>query len=134
MAEAKIEFKARFKGLRNIVRRLRRAHHVIQTDTRRAFRNVGMLVQREARKNAPRLTGDLERSIQWKTGRDYVEIYVPRNSASGSYAEIRHDAKYNRGAKTVSKGLRAGRLYIKRAISDNKKQIQYQFEQVFRRV
>jgi len=80
---------------------------------------VGILAQRESRRNAPRLEGDLERSINYEVGDGWVKIFVARNSRAGAYARRMEYDKYKEGKGTKIKGGRAGRLYIQRAIKDN---------------
>lgn len=104
----------------------------IDSGIKRGLSATGFMVQREARRNAPYRDGYLERSIEFKTGRDYVDIFVPLNSPAGKYAKVMHDSEYNRGEKTMAKGSQAGRLYIKRAIDDNRANIIDEFKAVFR--
>ena len=85
-----------------------------------AWRDCALLGQREARRNAPRDEGTLETAIQEEATEEYAEIYVPQNSYAGDYAKRMHDGKSNPGPGTRQKGSRAGRLYIKRAIHDNR--------------
>jgi len=85
--------------------------------------NTGFLVQREARRNAPYMRGDLERSITFELVEGGVRIFVPTNSAAGKYGYKMHNGKYNRGPGTVAKGARAGRKYITRAATDSESKI-----------
>ena len=80
---------------------------------------VGLIAQREARKNAPRLNGDLERSIDFEVKDGFVRIFVASNSRAGAYARIRHESTYNLGKGSKMKGGKVGRFYIQRAINDN---------------
>ena len=88
-------------------------------EIRAASRNVGFLVQREARRNAPYRRGDLERSIIFEVIEGGVRIYVPTNSAAGKYGNFTHNGAYVPGPGTRAKGFRAGRKYITRAVSGN---------------
>ena len=119
---------------RSLIERLKNAPKKIEKNIKIALRNIGYLIQREARRRAPYRDGDLERSIEFKTGRKYVDILVPVNSRAGRYAKIMHEGKYNLGKKSSAKGGDVGRLYIKRAIDDNEDKIQEQFRTVFRGV
>lgn len=120
------------EGLSDLTRSIDDLRGKIASGIQRGLDATGFMVQREARKNAPYRDGYLERSIDYKTGRDYVDIFVPMNSPAGKYAKIMHDSEYNRGDKTATKGSRAGRLYIKRAIDDNRDKIVDEFKAIFR--
>lgn len=89
----------------------------------RALTDIGLLVQREAVKNAPYREGDLEESINFKVGRGWVDIGVGINTRAGKYARRMHEDIYNPGPGTRSKGSRAGRKYIERAIDENQEKI-----------
>ena len=104
----------------------------IETGVQRGLTSTGFLVQRESRKNAPYRDGYLERAIDFNTGKDFVDIFVPVNSYAGKYAKRMHDSEYNLGEKSRAKGSRAGRLYIKRAIDDNRDKIVNEFKAVLR--
>ena len=127
-----IKMTVKLKGLSRIIARFSKIGEVISGNVERSLSNVGFLIQRESRKRAPYRDGDLERSISFKTGRNYVDVMVPANSAAGRYAKIMHDGEYNLGKKSELKGGGVGRLYIKRAINDNVQQIREQFRTVFR--
>ena len=120
------------KGLPEWYRRLNTASKKINRNIQRGLDNTGKLIKREAIKNAPFKTGDLEKSISYKTGRNYVDIKVPSNSKAGRYALIRHYGHYNLGAGSIAKGGNVGRLYIQRAIDDNVDEIKREFSTVFR--
>ena len=88
-----------------------------------ARKDIGFLVQKWSKRYAPVKTHTLENSIQFETSDEYVRIFVPSNSFAGDYAKIRHDKKYRYGIGTLRKGAQAGRLFIKRAIKDQKQKI-----------
>jgi len=88
-----------------------------------------LVVHREARRNAPYLTGTLESSIKYKAGDDEGAVFVPINSHAGDYARRRHEDQYSRGPGTRAKGARAGRKYLERAVTDNADKIRLIFQQ-----
>lgn len=118
-----------------------------------AFREVALLVQREAKRNAPRsptvkqinatlvrkkrtkrraFAGGLEKSIECEVqghgANATAAIFVASNSPAGKYAKRIHDEKgikwFKRGTGTVQKGARADEKFIERAIKDNQETIQ----------
>ena len=120
-----IDFRVEVTGIRAIGRRFDRATTIVDKNTKAELQNVGFLVQREARRNAKFLRGDLERSITFIVGDDYVDCLVPLNSPAGPYAMRQHDVLKGRGKKTRAKGARAGWKYIERAIIDEQEQIEF---------
>lgn len=120
------------EGLGRTIHKVGELKSVIEKGIQRGLDATGFLIQRESKKNAPYRDGYLERSIDYKTGRDFVDIFVPMNSPAGKYAKVMHESKYNLGEKSLTKGGRAGRLYIKRAIDDNRQNIVNEFKAVFR--
>jgi hypothetical protein len=96
---------------------------------RQGLEKIGLLVQGEARKNAPRLHGDLERSISYEVHDDYVKVFVPINSTAGKYAWKREYEEYELGEVSLAKG-QAGNHFIQRAIDTNKDRIKLTFNQI----
>jgi len=95
------------------------------TDLRRAAKRAGRTRRRRARKprsTSARKPGGLENSIEFRAGRDDVEIFVAANSDAGAYAFKIHSEKgvswQERGIGTVSKGEKADDRFIERAIED----------------
>jgi len=129
-----IEPTIRIDGQSRVVSTLNKASKVVGNNMPKALDRVGYLLQRESRRRAPYRDGDLERSITFKTGRNYVDIMVPMNSPAGRYARIMHDGEYKLGEKSIKKGGMVGRLYIKRAIDDNVDKITQEFQTIFRGV
>jgi hypothetical protein len=121
-------------GVKNAEARLKKAGVKTQDALIARLTDIGFLVQREGRKNAPYRDGDLEQSITFRTGRFYVDILVPANSSAGRYARVMHDGKYELGIKSLAKGGNVGRLYIKRAIDDNADKIKDQLRTIFRNI
>lgn len=119
-----IRFGISVHGIAAIGRRFSRVPRTIGKHVKAELRNVGMLVQREARRNAKFLRGDLERSIMFHVGENYVDILVPLNTPAGPYAALQHDKIRGRGKKTRQKGGRAGWKFIERAIEDEADQIE----------
>jgi len=122
------------QGIKGAIDTIGNLQSHIETGVQRGLAATGFLIQRESRKNAPYREGYLERAIDFKTGRDFVDIFVPMNSAAGKYAKRMHDSKYNLGEKSKAKGASTGRLYIKRAIDDNRGNIVNEFKAVFRSI
>jgi hypothetical protein len=117
------DYEVKIEGFDGLVGNFKRADADTQKTIKRNLRNVGFLVQREARRRAPYKEGSLERSISFEVGDGQVKIYVPINSAAGRYALEKHDGTYNRGAGTIAKGPQAGPKYISRAIKENEAKI-----------
>jgi hypothetical protein len=85
---------------------------------------VGLKLQRRARRYAPKRFGGLERSIQFRVPPgDSVFLEVPSNAEAASYAYPMHYGHYNPGPGTRAKGAQAGRLYLTRAIQDETENI-----------
>jgi len=118
------------KGIPALTRRLNWEPKLVEKGIKKASRAVGLLVQREARRNAPFDEGDLERGITFQVIDGGVRVYVPINTPAGKYAERMHNGEYNRGPGTVSKGPRADRKYITRAVNDNDEKIHSLFKAV----
>lgn len=97
----------------------------------RELTQIGFIVQRTARRFAPFLEGNLERSISFRLGSGYVDCFVPINSRAGQYAKWVHDGFYNRGKRTRQKGPQADRKYIQRAITADKAKIKLRAKRVF---
>ena len=117
-------------GDRALAKALLGSGPIIDSEIDAALEEIGLIGQRESRRNAPRDEGDLERSIQFKVGSGFVDILVPTNSRAGKYAKIRHDGRYKRGPGTRAKGGRAGRKYISRAIRDNRQKFDRRFQRI----
>lgn len=131
-----IDFKIDLRGVPALVNKLNWVDNAIEREKQKILRDIGLLVQRDARRNAPFLNGDLERSIVFRTHRNDVEVLVPGNSAAGRYAERIHDFKgrtwNKRGVKTIAKGARADEKYISRAIDDDRVKINAMLDKLFR--
>lgn len=121
--------------------------------TAAALRRSMLLVQREARRNAPRspsrkqvsaslvrkrrtsricTPGGLEKSIEAELYTDGAMVFVAANSYAGKYAKRIHDekgVKWNkRGIGTIAKGNRADEKFIERALNDNAENISKIFD------
>ena len=118
------------EGLTATKRYLHNLDNAVRVRLKKSFVNVGLLVQREARRRAPYKEGNLERSIDYEAQEDQVRVFVPLNSPAGRYAYQKHEGTYNPGAGTRAKGPHAGRKYIKRAIDENADKISLQFRTV----
>jgi len=127
-----MQFKLEIRGLNTAVKRLEYGRKKVTHNIQRSLELVGKLVKNDAIRKAPKKSGALEQSITYKTGRNYVDIKVPKNSPAGAYALIRHYGYYNLGEGSKSKGADVGRLYIKRAITDNISGIRNIFRTVFK--
>jgi len=110
-------------GLNSTLNRLTRTGEKMRQQVNKNLVKVGFLVAREASRNSPRREGVLEKQLKFQVVEEGVRVFVPINSPAGRYAERMHDGNYRRGKKTVAKGPRAGRLYIRRAINENKDKI-----------
>lgn len=126
----------------------------------KAMKQVALLVQREAKKNAPRsptvkqinstlvrkkrtkrraFPGGLEKSIDFDglfTGASaYANIFVASNSPAGKYAKRIHDEKgikwRKRGIGTMQKGERADDKFIERAVRDSNEIIVQKLSKAF---
>ena len=68
------------------------------------------------------------RSISYAVLESSAEVFVPSNSEAGKYARRIHDEKgiswWHRGPGTQAKGAQADALFIERAITDSKPNIQ----------
>jgi hypothetical protein len=118
-------------GEKRLAAKYHKAPADVQKEIDHKLLEVGQIVQREARRNAPFKEGDLENSIQFERGGSWVDVFVPINSRAGKYGKWIHDGRYNRGPGTRAKGSRAGRKYIKRAIADNRVKIARRVQTVF---
>ena len=132
MGNMSIEPTIKIDGQSRVISMLNKASDIVKNNVPKALDRVVYLLQRESRRRAPYRDGDLERSIEYKTGRNYVDIMVPMNSPAGRYAKVMHDGEYKLGEKSRRKGGDIGRLYIKRAISDNIDQVKQEFQMIFR--
>ena len=72
-----IDFVIDVRGVPVITNVLRNAGNTIERAKQRVLTNIGLLVQRTSRRNAPFKNGDLERSIVFRTSKDDGEILVP---------------------------------------------------------
>jgi len=103
-------------GLKEVLARLNKKKISIQRGIQDALDRIGKMVVEESRKNCPEDSGQLESDIQYKVGRNFVEIGVPRSAKSGAYAYFIHYGRYNEGPDTRSKN--ASRMFISNAIRD----------------
>lgn len=113
------ELIAYFNRLPSVMRRKRNTN--LQT--------IGKFIKRESQKNAPYKTGQLSRNIDYKVVGDEVYIFV--GGSAEDYAWFAHYGHYKRGRGTILKGGRAGRLYIQRAIEDNKEKVAKILEDIY---
>jgi len=95
------------------------------------LRVVGFKAVRRAKQYAPYKSGKLEGAITFKVSKGAVDVYVPSSSPAGKYAQIMEQSVYNYGTGTVSKGSRAGRMYMHRAIRDEKDEIVDETKSIF---
>lgn len=95
----------------------------IRAGLNKGLKNVGFLVQREARRRAPYKEGNLERSIIFQADDSQVKIFVPVNSPAGRYAQLKHDGIYRLGPGSRTKGPQVGPKYLSRAVSENVEKI-----------
>ena len=119
----------RLENLPEFLRGMFEEQEAISYRIHRKMGEIGYIVQRTARRYAPYKDGDLERSIDFEVGDDYVDILVPINSKAGKYAVKRHDEHYQLGEKSRQKGSKVGRKYIERAIDDNRIKITRKFRE-----
>ena len=99
-----------------------------------ARKDIGKLLEKESKLNAPDDEGDLEEAIRYAVRGDKISIFVRRSSKAGKYAYQKHYGKYKRGAGTKSKGSRAGRLFIQRAIDDNESEMDQIIYKAFKKL
>lgn len=126
---------------------LQRAGRNVDKAIGRVLTDIGLLVVRDSRRNAPRspskaqyrrtlktakgranskfraTPGGLESAIRSEIHGGAIDIVVPLNSVAGKYAKRMHDERgktwWNRGPGTRAKGPQAGERFILRAISAN---------------
>lgn len=99
--------------------------------------NLARMLSPNKRGTRRPLPGMLQASINFTSGGDYAEVFVPSNSPAGSYAKKIHDEKgfswFERGPGTQAKGPQADAKFIERAIADNQNAFRLQLEGEVRR-
>ena len=118
----------RIDGVGPVTTWLRTLDPKIREGLKKAGTNVGFLVQREGRRRAPYMEGNLERAITFQVGDGFVKVFVPVNSPAGRYAEQKHNGRYNLGARSKAKGPQVGPKFLTRAITENEAKIQSLFK------
>jgi len=87
----------------------------------RGLKRMGRFIQMKARKNAPRDTGSLEKSIVYDVKGSVIRLMVRGKAAEyANYMELGH---YKPGIGTIQKGASAGRLFMTRAYRNLSKDI-----------
>ena len=78
--------------------------------------------QRKPRAYSRTKPGGLERSHEFLSDAEEIEVFIATNSEAGPYAFRMHEMRgkewWNRGPGTISKGPKAGDRFIERAIVD----------------
>ena len=92
---------------------------------------IGFKVTQRAKEYAPYKSGTLENAITFRVTKGEVDVYVPSSSKAAPYAQIMEQTVYNYGAGTVAKGSGAGRMYMSRALKNEKDEIIQEASQVF---
>ena len=118
-------------GYTRIVNKLKNLPKKIDRRLARKLKTIGFIASKRAKEYAPYKSGTLQNAITFKVGKDFVDIYIPPSSKAGKYAQIREQEIYNYGAGTKSKGSKAGRMYMHRAIRDEKDEIVNETKTVF---
>ena len=123
-------------GLDTVIKQITSASTGISNAISNILPRIGKMVTRSSKQYAPYKTGALEESIKYKTGRDYVAIgvYDSENPEVAKYAGYIHYGIYKLGPGSVAKGGNVGRLYIKRAIEDNRDNITNQINKILRTI
>lgn len=124
-----MRIKFTIKGLREFINKLVNKKHQIKRDYNKALKNIGEMVVKKARLYVPEDKGTLKDDIDFKTGRNFVEVGVPLSANSGEYAYFIHYGRYKEGNKTQSKP-NAGRLFLSRSIKDSIPQIKRELQEV----
>lgn len=89
----------------------------------RGFHDIGLIAQRDARRFAPFLEGDLERSIDVQHNFNHARLFVANNSPAAKYAKKMHEGHYNLGKRSRQKatgGDAVGRRFMSRAVEKNR--------------
>jgi len=125
-----ISFSVKVDGLKNVTRKYRSTYpQKIKKNIIKQNKNIGLLIQKTARKYAPEKTGALVNSIRFKSSASGIELYVRQGRAS-RYAPIMEYGQYKPGEGTRRK-TDAGRLYLHRAIEDNHDKIVFMMSKAF---
>ena len=108
-------------GLKEFIAKLIRKKQSIKRNLEVALDNIGKMVVEKAREYVPEDSGQLKSDIEYKVGRNFVDIGVPRSAKSGAYAYFIHYGRYKEGDKTMAKN--GGRMFISNAIRDLDREI-----------
>ena len=128
-----IQMDIRIVGMESVKRWLEKNRRLLEKNIEKQRHKIGKLIVDRAKDYSPKDTGQLEDAITYRVlSNGDIEIYVPKNSKAGKYAKIMHDTRYTLGRRSITKGSKVGREFIKRAINDQDDKILKELERAFK--
>ncbi len=119
-------------GLDRILKKLNSIINQIKGGISGALDNTGKIVVEQSRLYVPEdKKAQLKRDLQYEVDGNIVSIGVPIDASSGQYAHFIHYGRYNEGPITQMK-TGAGRLFITRAIQEQKSEIIENFRKIIK--